>query len=341
MEVDRADRKIFALKTHYLHEGDALSAYPSWPSPTTIISDGAYGIGGFEGDPKKMDLLPNWYEPHIKAWSKVATPRTSLWFWNTEAGWATIHPHLIANGWNYVQLVVWDKGIGHVAGNVNSTTIRRIPTVTEVCALYTRPAVFYHKDTEAMTMQHWLRSEWKRAGLTLMQANEACGVKNAASRKYLTADHLWYAPPEEAFEAMRAYANEHGKEEGKPYLDYSADSSLLAGKASNWNQLRSVWNHRHGLTNVWQFPALRNSERVKGDTGKNLHTNQKPLELMRRQVELTSNPGDVIWEPFGGTCSASVAAKELGRIPYAAEINPDFIATAKKRLEAVANKPSS
>lgn len=317
-----------------VHEGDALDAYSSWDTPTTIISDGAYGLAGFDGDPRTVDVLPDWYEPHIQAWSDAASPQTSLWFWNTEVGWATVHPRLIAHGWQYVQLVVWDKGIGHVAGNVNSSTIRRLPVVTEVSALYVRPVVFQHRGHDILTMQEWLRSEWKRAGLTVMEANTACGVKNAASRKYLTKDHRWYAPPQEAFEAMRAYANKHGDPAGRPYLEYSED--LKDGEASSWDQLRSTWNHQHGMTNVWQVPALRNAERMKSQDGRNLHTNQKPLELMKRQIGLTTNEGDVVWEPFGGTCSASVAAKSMGRHSFAAEMNPVFAQVARNRILSVA-----
>ena len=39
-------------------------------------------------------------------------------------------------------------------------------------------------------MQEWLRAEWRRTGLPWRAANEACGVSNAATRKYLTGDHL-------------------------------------------------------------------------------------------------------------------------------------------------------
>ena len=57
---------------------------------------------------------------------------------------------------------------------------------------------------EVLTMQAWLRHEWKRAGLPLRLANEARGVRNAATRKYLTADHLWYYPPIDTFVKLAA-----------------------------------------------------------------------------------------------------------------------------------------
>ena len=82
---------------------------------------------------------------------------TTLWFWNTEIGWATVHLLLAREGWEYVQTILWNKGIGHVAGNVNGDTIRRLPTVTEVCAFYRRDLKFPTADGP-MPAREWLRS---------------------------------------------------------------------------------------------------------------------------------------------------------------------------------------
>ena len=108
-----------------LFRGDALDAYPDWPAPATIISDGAYGVRGFHGDTTGTDDLVEWYRPHVEAWSAAAHPSTTLWFWNTEVGWATVHPLLSEHGWDYVQTITWDKGLAHIAGNVNGRTIRQ------------------------------------------------------------------------------------------------------------------------------------------------------------------------------------------------------------------------
>ena len=126
------------LAAYLLHRGDALDAYESWPAPAAIISDGAYGVRGFHGDTIGIEGLAEWYRPHVEAWSRLAAPATTLWFWNTEIGWATVHSLLAEHGWEYVQAITWDKGIGHVAGNVNGKTIRRFPVVSEVCVFYQR-----------------------------------------------------------------------------------------------------------------------------------------------------------------------------------------------------------
>ena len=57
-----------------LFRGDALDAYPGWPAPVTIVSDGAYGVRGFHGDTVGADGLPDWYRPHIARWSAAAGP---------------------------------------------------------------------------------------------------------------------------------------------------------------------------------------------------------------------------------------------------------------------------
>lgn len=328
-----------------LHCGDVLDAYQKWPAPNCIISDGAYGVRGFHGDTTDESGLIDWYRPHIQQWTELSSPGTALWFWGTEIGWATVHPELKRQGWDYVQTVVWDKGVGHIAGNVNGKTIRQFPVVTEVCVLYQR-RFEVEVDGELLNAQTWLRHEWRRSGLPMYLANTACGVKNAATRKYLTADWLWYWPPGQAVEAMAEYCNENGLESGRPYFSLDGEKSV---DAEQWDRMRHRWNHVHGLTNVWNRPPLHDSERMKGSLRRSAprvyrptkasttHLNQKPLELMERLVHATTRPGDVVWEPFGGLASGSVAAVATGRHAYAAEIDPFFAELANERLLVAAN----
>jgi site-specific DNA-methyltransferase (adenine-specific) len=59
-------------------------------------------------------------------------------------------------------------------------------------------------------------------------------------------------------------------------------------------------------------PPVNGDERIRGQEGKKaLHANQKPLKLMERQILASTDIGDVAWAPFGGLCSASVAALNL------------------------------
>lgn len=300
----------------HLFLGDSVDLYGGWPAPTTIISDGGYGVLGFEGDTSDHLGLPEWYEPHVAAWSKGATPQTTLWFWNSEIGWAAVHPVLEKHGWRYQNCNIWNKGKAHIAGNVNTTKIRRFPVVSEVCVQY-----IYEACIDGLLLKQWLLREWKRTGLAIRKANEACGVADAAVRKYLDQGHLWYYPPPEMFEKLQKYANAHGNPGGRPYFSIDGESP---GTAAQWKALRSKFNCPHGFTNVWDRPPVNGGERLKTPSGKAVHLNQKPLDLMTMLVTASSDLGDVIWEPFGGLFTASLAADGLERCAYGAEIDPTY-----------------
>lgn len=315
--------------------GDALNHYPRWPSPVTIISDGAYGVAGFDGDPPTHLGLPDWYRPHIDAWSRFATPRTTLWFWNTEIGWATVHPLLVAAGWEFRNCHIWDKGVAHIAGNANGQTLRKFPVVTEVCVQYVKEATF-PGPSGPLSMKQWLRREWLRAGLPLSQTNDACGVRNAATRKYFTQDHLWYYPPVEMFRKLAAYANRHGKPSGRPYFSIDGERPI---SPRQWGGMRAKFVCEHGITNVWSEPPMRGEERLKDPKNRCVHLNQKPLRLLSRIIQASTDRGDVVWEPFGGLCSTAVAAALLGRRCFSAEIKQEYYEIAAKRLDRMESAP--
>lgn len=327
-----SESKSFCSEKIHLYCGDSLDLYGNWESPTVIISDGPYGVNGFPGDLVSANGLDKWYEPHIKKWSEFATPLTTLWFWNTEVGWATVHPILEKYGWSYVSCCVWDKGMSHVAGNTNTKTIRHLPVVTEVCVQYVKKPTFTIGEKQ-MTMKEWLRYEWERTGIPFSKTNDACGVKDAATRKYFTKCHLWYMPPADAFEKIALYANEHGNENGKPYFSTNGFTPITK---SEWELMRSKFYCPIGITNVWQVSQLRNGERIKIGQ-KAVHLNQKPLVLIKRTIEMTSDKNDVIWDPFAGLFTTAVASFELERTCYCAERNQDIyeygVNRVKQRLQ--------
>jgi len=317
-----------------IHFDRAESLYSHWPTPTCIISDGPYGVNGFPGDERHAETLEGRYKPHIEAWSFAATPETTLWFWNTEVGWATVHPVLLANGWEYRCCNTWDKGMSHVAGNANTQTLRKFPVVTEVCVHYVREATFQVNGTR-MSMQEWLRHEWKRAGLPFHLANEACGVLNAATRKYLTADHLWYYPPMDAFVRLAEYANEYGRTDGRPFFSRDGQQPI---PSEEWAKLRAKFRCEIGYTNVWREPQVGGAERVQGERNgmkykfRSLHGSQKPLRLIDLILRVSTEPNDVVWEPFGGLCPGAVVSLDRGRKYVGAEIVPEFYLAAVERL---------
>ena len=79
---------------------------------------------------------------------------------------------------------------------------------------------------------------------------------------------------------------------------------------------------------------LKGTERIRVPeiSSKAAHLNQKPLDLMGMIIEAASGAGDVVWEPFGGLFSASLAAKHAGRKAFAGEIDPTYFQLGMERF---------
>jgi site-specific DNA-methyltransferase (adenine-specific) len=199
---------------------------------------------------------------------------------------------------------------------------------------YTKAARF-SIEGQSVSMQTWLRHEWQRTGLPFRLANKACEVANAATRKYLTADHLWYYPPPDAFGKLARYANEHGKPEGRPYFSVNNIESV---SSNDWAKLRAKFSCEFGVSNVWCAPQVGGTQRIQGRRigmqykFASLHGSQKPLKLIERIVRVSTDQDDVVWEPFGGLCPGAIVCYDLKRKYYAAEVVPEFYSAATERL---------
>jgi len=71
----------------------------------------------------------------------------------------------------------------------------------------------------------------------------------------------------------------------------------------------------------------------------NLHPTEKPAEIFARPMRKHTMPGDVCFEPFSGSGSNLAAAEKEGRICYALELEPAFVAVALERLTGMGLEP--
>ena len=67
-------------------------------------------------------------------------------------------------------------------------------------------------------------------------------------------------------------------------------------------------------------------------TGNKLHPTQKPLGILRPLIEAFSRPGDTVLDPFCGSGSTLLAARELGRAYIGIELDAVHFRTAADRL---------
>jgi modification methylase len=84
----------------------------------------------------------------------------------------------------------------------------------------------------------------------------------------------------------------------------------------------------------WYLPIATGKQRLKVN-GKKVHSTQKPEALLYRVIMASSNPGDVVLDPFFGTGTTGAVAKKLGRDWIGIERDRKYIKIAQKRIDAV------
>ena len=115
----------------------------------------------------------------------------------------------------------------------------------------------------------------------------------------------------------------------RQYAPYSADSAAMGkgyigqeldverGKAMDdwWTDIKPIAGIRKTIAESTGYPT------------------QKPLALYKRMIEASSNPGDIVLDPFAGCATTSVAAEQLGRQWIAVDINEEAEEVIRERLE--------
>jgi site-specific DNA-methyltransferase (adenine-specific) len=83
------------------------------------------------------------------------------------------------------------------------------------------------------------------------------------------------------------------------------------------------------ISSVWRIPAVPKREKRHGH-----HPTQKPLRLVRRAFVASTREGSLVFDPFCGSGTSGVAAKELGRFFVGAELEEEYCELAARRIRA-------
>lgn len=94
-------------------------------------------------------------------------------------------------------------------------------------------------------------------------------------------------------------------------------------------EMRIIENNKNPM-DIHDVNLLKN---VSKDRLNGLHPCQLPFELIRRFIEVSSNPGDVVLDPFAGTFSTSLVASNIDRNSIGIEINPKYVKLGNIRMK--------
>lgn len=116
---------------------------------------------------------------------------------------------------------------------------------------------------------------------------------------------------------------------------FNADSVLVEAKTGAKRKLidyrkpiPSLYNTQKIPGNVWEIPRVR----YRMGEYEN-HPTQKPVALLERIILASSNPNDIVLDPFSGTFTTSSVAQKWGRRSIGIEIEEEYIKIGLRRLK--------
>jgi modification methylase len=102
----------------------------------------------------------------------------------------------------------------------------------------------------------------------------------------------------------------------------------------NYDALKSL-NEGIQMRSDWLIPLCTGGERLRDADGGKAHPTQKPEALLHRVLVATTNPGDLVLDPFFGTGTTGAVARMLGRDFIGIEREPAYRAVAEARIARV------
>lgn len=114
-------------------------------------------------------------------------------------------------------------------------------------------------------------------------------------------------------------------------LIWAVKDKTVKNYTFNYEEMKK---HNQGkqMRNDWYFSICNGGERLKNENGTKVHSTQKPLPLLERIVLASTNKGDIVLDPFGGTCTTGIAAHKHNRKFTMIEKDEYYVDWALKRF---------
>ncbi|NQV22433.1 MAG: site-specific DNA-methyltransferase, partial [Rhodospirillales bacterium] len=114
-------------------------------------------------------------------------------------------------------------------------------------------------------------------------------------------------------------------------LIWCAKSQDQKGYTFNYQAMKAL-NEDLQMRSDWLLPLCGGPERLK-ENGQKAHPTQKPEALLYRVLLASTEPGDVVLDPFFGTGTTGAVAKKMGRKFIGLEREETYAALARTRID--------
>jgi DNA modification methylase len=197
------------------------------------------------------------------------------------------------------QQIIINKGMQSVSGRATKN-YKIFPNVTE-------SILFFVKDSKPF-IKDFLKQRQKELGLSSKQINELLGVKSNGGGMwsiYTGKNICKQVPTRELWEKLK----------------------IILKFDIPYENISITFNSIMGVTDVWDDISFYERNRI--------HPTQKPYKLIERLILASSNENDLVLDPFSGSGTTALVARQLNRNFIGIEIDEEYKQSSEERLERV------
>jgi len=280
-----------------------------------IVTDPPYNIGIAEWD--KIKDYKNFCRGWIKEIIRITKPNKALWIFGNQHSTHILRDILDDDSdVRFRSKIIWNKGVG-IPNNLNFSNLYE-----EILYHIKVPNPRILKD-----FGDYIKNKRKDLNLSLKEIGIFCGEE-----WYHRGGHLYFEtglviPTVEQYIKLKDVLKLNNNYD--IYFDnhfvFNLESVGVKWKYDKDKRNKRGWKN---CGDVWNIPQLSGTfkERL-------AHPTQKPIKLIRRMIKVSSNEGDIILDPFMGSGTTAVAAKQLNRNFIGFELSQKYCDIANKRLE--------
>jgi DNA modification methylase len=250
---------------------------------TVILDPPYFNVVNEKWDTQWKDLEEYlaWFKPIIQEISRISKHSCSLWLFGYAYQLSYLIPIVEAQGFTYRQHITIDKGLRSVAGRT-SNKLKMFPTATEY-------VVYFHKESRGLIREYLQKKQ--------AETKKSSKDINLHLGKAINGGGTW-----STIAGVKQKNIQYPTRE-----DWDKLSDLFGDMTMNYDDMVFKFNPIQGLTDVWTDINFYDTKFPKK------HPTQKPFKLIERLLLCSTDEGDVILDPFMGSCMTGLVCKKHGR----------------------------
>ena len=310
-----------------LYLGDCLEVMRGMPdkSVDAVITDPPYYKvmnHAWDNQWKTIEEYQTWIDTLAIEWRRILKDNGSLYVFCDEMMGAYVQV-VLDKHFTYLNNITWRKEKS--AFLIPARVIRKYYPISERILFYSAQYDPTGWETVKLDMNNFqpLRDYFRRyqesIGLSKKEIVEAIGQK--ADHCFRWNSTQWDLPTPETYDELGRLPYNHGFIR-REYEDLRREYEDLRRE---YEDLRRVFHADSNTLDVIAGPIVNAKENTE-------HPTTKPIWIMRRLIEVSTNPGNTILDCCMGSGTTGVACVQTGRNFIGIEISPEYYAIAERRI---------